>query len=115
MEFTERVKGTLNLSALTSFTHLFVQATELTRIILPSNGAFKVTQMGFRQNYSLHEVTGFQNVTLTGAPGLTSPYYSLQFQSNPGVSGCRLLELADLFRAAGYVEGSITVGTPTCP
>ena len=115
VEVTDRVTGTLNLTALTSFNQIFVQGTELKRIILPNNGTFKVSQMGFRQNYSLYEIAGFQNVTLTGAPGLTSPYYSLQFQSNPGVSGCRILELADLFRAAGYVEGSIVIGTPTCP
>lgn len=112
---TGSAKGTLDLRGLTEFVEIFVQGTDLLRVVLPSNGTFKANQIGFRQNYSLQEVAGFQNVTLTGAPGLTSPYYSLQFQSNPGVSGCRILELADIFRAAGYVEESIAVGTPMCP
>jgi hypothetical protein len=115
LSITGSVKGTLDLGALTQFDGIFVQGTDLVRIVLPSNGTFKANQVGFRQNYSLHEVTGFQNVTLTGAPGLTSPYYSLQLQSNPNVSGCRILELADIFRTAGYVEESIAIGTPTCP
>jgi len=109
------VTGTLNLAGLGEFSQIEVYSTDLRRVVLPSNGTFAVSQLGFRANYSLSDVAGFQNVTLTGAPGLTSPYYSLQFQSNPGVSGCRILELAQLFRAAGYVEGSIAVGTPTCP
>jgi hypothetical protein len=115
LSITGSVEGTLDLRALTEFDGIFVQGTDLLRVVLPSNGTFKANQIGFRQNYSLHEVAGFQNVTLTGAPGLTSPYYSLQFQSNPSVSGCRILALAEIFRAAGYVEESIAVGTPMCP
>lgn len=114
-EISGGVKGTLNLAGLTEFTHIVVHATDLTRVNLPDSGTFNVSQLHFRQNYSLREIAGFKNVTLTGAPGQTSPFYSLGFVSNPGVSGCRVLELVALFRAAGYVEGSFYVGTPTCP
>lgn len=109
------VKGTLNLAALTALKRLVVLNSDLTRVVLPSNGTFDVMQVVFRQNYSLREVAGFQNVTLTGAPGWPAPTYSLGFVSNPSLSGCRILELADLFRAAGYIEESLFIGTPTCP
>ncbi len=109
------VKGTLNLAALTTFTRVVVLNSDLTRVILPSSGSFNVMQVVFRQNYSLREIAGFQNVTLTGAPGSTAPVYSLGFLSNPSLSGCRIHELADLFREAGYIEESLFIGMPTCP
>lgn len=109
------VKGTLNLAALTTFTRVVVLNSDLTRVILPSSGSFNLMQLVFRQNYSLREIAGFQNVTLTGAPGSTAPVYSLGFLSNPSLSGCRIIELADLFREAGYIEESLFIGMPTCP
>ena len=108
------VKGTLNLAALTAFNSVLVLNSDLTRVVLPSGGTFNAMQVAFKQNYSLREVAGFQNVTLTGAPGWPPPTYSLGFVSNPNLSGCRIRELADLFRAAGYIEESLFIGTPTC-
>jgi len=109
------VKGTLNLAALTTFERVLVLNSDLTRVMLPSSGSFNLMQLVFRQNYSLREIAGFQNVTLTGAPGAMAPVYSLGFVSNSSLSGCRILELADLFREAGYIEESLFIGMPTCP
>jgi hypothetical protein len=115
LEVTGSVRGTLNLAALTTFTRVVVLNSDLTRVILPSSGSFNVMQLVFRGNDSLREIAGFQNVTLTGAPGATAPVYSLGFLSNPSLSGCRILELADLFREAGFIEESLFLGMPTCP
>lgn len=98
--------GELNLTTLHDFDYIRIKYSDLSRVILPSDGEFPVDQLAFQGNELLTEVLGFDNTTLTGSSSIS---YSLLISDNPWLSGCRVKEIAALFDPARYAADSIII------
>jgi hypothetical protein len=88
--------GVLDFSRVTSFTYVGIYHSDITRVILPDEGAFRISQFIVSGNAELVEVGGFQNVDLSGT-------LSLWVEDNPLLSTCWANDFATRIAATGAV------------
>jgi hypothetical protein len=108
--------GELDVTLLKEVRHIRIRNSKLTRIKLPNNlSMLEMGQFALEGNGALAEVTGFSGVTIKQSSIQIAGAYSVRIVDNPLLPNCRALELAGLFKAAGYTDASMTImGNAPC-